>query len=289
MLLSEAISKYLDYLRYRRNKSPTTITTYRPILNEFLRIVGDKPTNNLIFVEIDDYATRIAMTGNKVVTTKNKLTAIRGFLRWLRLYDLCSISPERVELPKLEPHEANFLTLEEQAAFLSVISNIRDLAMVKVLLSSGLRVSELTNLRIVDVYSRSVVVRHGKNNKNRVTFITKDAENVLNTYIREVRGDDEGYLFPNPSGDRLSRVIVARKVKYYAQKAQIRKEVTPHTLRHTMATNMLIRGARVEDIQKLLGHVNIQTTLIYLHFLDPYLAQIYDKIMEPTQSEAVPA
>lgn len=289
MLMSEAVSRYLDFLKFRRNRSSDTISTYRSILRVFVDFVGDKPMSSLVFFDVDAYATRIAMDGHKIVTTKNKLTAIRGFLKWARVYEICQIAPEKIELPKMEPDEANFLTEEEQVKFLSVITSPRDLAMMKVFLSSGVRTTELLNLRLHDIYNRSVVVRHGKGNKNRVTFITKDTESAIDFYISTVRGDEEGYLFPNPDGNRLSRVTPDKKVRFYAEKAGIHKKVVPRTLRHSFATTMLMRGARIEDVQKLLGHTNIQTTLIYLHFLNPYLGEIYGKIMEPTEIEAIPA
>lgn len=287
MLLSEAASGYLDYLLYRRNRSLSTIVTYRPLLREFVHMCGDCDTKSLDFMTVETYATRLAMSGIKPVTVKNKLSAIRSFLRWMGLYDYCSLAPDRIELPTFEPTEANFLTKEEQARFLSAIpgENIRDRAMMELFLSSGLRVTELVNLKWGDIYKRSIAVKRGKGKKDRVAFINQDAEKSINRYISRVRGDFEGILFPNPDGGKLSRQVIEKKVHRYAKLADIHKNVSCHTLRHSFATIYLMNGGRIEDLQKILGHKNIQTTLIYLHWLDPYLHQSYDKIMDVPREE----
>lgn len=262
----------------RKNATGATIETYRHICVAFVRDVGAESTYDLTILKVDQYANYLAKKYPCAKTLRNKLTIIRAFIRWMYARDLVSFKPELIELPKEEATEANFMTPEEAARFLGCITNVRDKAMMHFILATGVRVNELIEMRLQDIYERSVVVRNGKGRKPRVTFITKDCEADLKKYLRK-RGRHDGVLFPNPAGNKLSRALVAKKVRHYAKKARIEKKVTTHTLRHTFATGILRNGARVEDVQQLLGHANIRATSIYLHFTDAYLAERYDKFM----------
>lgn len=278
MLLSEAISDYLVYLRVRKGSSPATIETYNYTLRDFISVVTNIDVANFDTQTIDAFALNLSFRNYKPKTLRNKLVVVKCLVAYMYKYDLCALKPELVELPKEQYVEANFLTEPEQKQLLKVVTDDRDRAMILTLLSSGVRVSELTDIRVGDVYKRSVAVRKGKGSKPRVTFITPDCEKAIEAYLRRCKRSD-GYLFVNPQGNRLSRVIVARKVKQYARKAGIQKKVTTHTLRHTFATTMLKRGARVEDVQQILGHASIRTTLIYLHFTNYELEKSYNKAM----------
>lgn len=285
MLLSDCLNKFLFYLEHRKRRSPSTITTYRPILQALLKYTGDIPVEDLTRQLLNEYADILALRDPKPKTLRNKLSTVRSFIAYLYIEDLTIVKPEQIELPKEEAEEANFLTPEETDQLLNVITDVRDKAMIHFMVRSGVRVNELAQMRLHDVYKCSVVVRKGKGSKNRVTYITKECEEDLKRYIRQRRGNTPGYLFPNPMGQSLSRAIIARKVKFYALKAGIEKDVTPHTLRHTFATTLLMNGARIEDVQQLMGHSSIRTTQIYLHFTNEYLAGRYVHFMEkPTWS-----
>lgn len=273
-----ACEQYLDYLRNRKNATRSTIDTYRLICGAFKEAIGDIKTTDLTATMIDDYANGLVKTNICTNTLRNKLTIIRGFVRWMYARDMVNFKPELIELPKTDVVEANFLTVEEANRLLEATQNPRDRAMIHFLLATGMRVDEMLETRLHDLYERSVVVRCGKGRKPRVTFITPNCLADIKKYLRK-RGRHEGYLFQNPNGDKMSRVIPARKVKYYAEKAGIEKTVTPHTLRHTFATTILRKGARVEDVQQMLGHANIRTTSIYLHFTNEYLSNRYDQFM----------
>jgi integrase/recombinase XerD len=278
MLLSQAVSDYLTYLRVRKGCSTTTIDTYKYILSNFITVVGNVDVSDVTVKTIDAYALNISLKNPRPKTFRNKMVPVRCLVAYLYKNDLVTLKPEQVELPKDHAAEANFLTEPEQTKLLRKVKDVRDRAMILTLLTSGVRVSELTDLRVADVYKRSVAVRKGKGSKPRVTFITPVAQKAIEDYLKQCSRTD-GYLFANPYGARLSRVVVARKVRHYAKKAGITKTVTAHTLRHSFATTMLKRGARVEDVQKILGHSNIKTTLIYLHFTNADLEKSYNKVM----------
>lgn len=275
MLLSEAISEFVHYMVTRRGSTETTRATYESILASFVRFGGDKDIALLSTSDIDIYANHLANKGDKPKTVHNKLATIRSLVRYLYAKNLSDIRPESVELPRLAQDEANFLTYEEQDALIAVIDNLRDRAIVMTLLDSGLRVSELINLKRDDLYKHSIVVKFGKGKKHRVTFITDNASRAISRYMRTKSCTE--HLFTAIDGSHLSRQYVARIVSSYARSAGIAKKVTPHTLRHTFATNLLQNGARVEVVQPLMGHANIRTTLIYAHFTNPYLESEYEK------------
>ena len=278
LLLSHAIDNFLIYMKYRKSAATTTLSTYKYVLREFLSITGNLHVAELTKKHVDDYALNMGIRGYKPKTFRNKMVVVKCLVSYLYREEVTLIKPEQIELPKEGHTEANFLDEREVTLLLKVVTNVRDRALILTLLRSGVRVSEVTNLRITDIYKRSVAVRNGKGGKPRVTFITPDAEKAINDYLSLTKRKT-GYLFANPAGDRLSRVIVARKVSTYAQKAKLDKKVTTHTLRHTFATTMLKRGARVEDVQQILGHANIKTTLIYLHFTAYDLQRSYNKVM----------
>lgn len=276
--LSEAQAAYLSYLEFRRAATHTSLDTYRSVVGQFVAAMGLMETSELTIVHIDKYAELLALRNLAPKTFRNKLCIIRSFIRYLYGKDLTNVRPESVELPPDRPAETTYLTPEEKQRILLAASvNKRDYAMLLVLVSSGVRVSELINLKTTDIFRRSVSIKNGKGMKHRVTFISADAEKALQRYRR---GLTEGYLFPNPVGNRLSRVIVARKVHYYALKAGISKHVTVHTLRHTFATLYLDAGGRIEDLQQMLGHADLKTTLLYLHFTNERLHSAYDSVMK---------
>lgn len=276
--ISSAVGEFLTFMKFRKGATKTTLITYSSILSDFLHVSGDVPVNTIDALVIDAYANALSLRSYKPKTYRNKLVVVKSFVTFLYNYDRCELKPGSIVLPKERQQEANFLNAKETRCLLSKVKNTRDRAMILVLLTSGLRVSELVNVRLGDLYKRSIAVRNGKGGKQRVTFITPEARTAVDDYL-DIRGRHPGYLFPNPCGTQLSRVLVARKVSHYAGLCNLDKKVTTHTLRHTFATSMLKKGARVEDVQQILGHSNIRTTLIYLHFTNYDLEKSYNKVM----------
>ena len=274
--LSDAIDCFLAYQRSRKNRTESTIDTYRSVLGQFLKYAGDIPLDDLTIESIDRYATHLEQFNFAPKTFYNKLAPIRSLVRYLYAKDRLSIRPESVELPTLEDSEANFLTPDEQLRMLAACRDEREKAIFLALVRSGLRVSELINTRTEDLFDRSIVVIKGKGRKNRITFIAEDAEKAIECYHKTL--DFEPYwLICGATGGKLSRQYIHKVIKRIALRAGIKKEISPHTMRHTCGTNLLMNGASIQDVQKILGHANIQTTLIYAHFTNDHLKSQYDK------------
>lgn len=275
---SVLLEKFLVYLRVRKGRAEDTIYTYRSVLMPFIAFIGDCDVKDITVAMIDEYAESLSVRSYKPKTIKNKLTPIRSFVSFLYAKDYIDMRPESIDLPSIEEAEANFLESFEQVELIAACKDLRERAMVLCFLRSGVRVSEFVNLRVGDLYKRSLIIRRGKGGEPRPTFITEDAEKAIKKYTATLP-KGQRYLFPNASGERLSRQYVHRKIVEIASRTSIDKPISPHTLRHSFATDMLRRGARAEDVQPMMGHKNIRTTLIYMHFTNDYLHKQYDKIM----------
>lgn len=277
LTLSQATAKFLDYLHSRKGRSATTIDTYRSAIGLYIKYAGDIPITELTVSMVDEYAE--TLTKYKPKTLRNRLTPIRSLVAYLYSKDLINIRKESIDLPAVVEIEANFLDDDEQQRLIEACLCVRDRALILCLIRSGLRVSELIDARKDDVFDRSLVVRRGKGGKPRVTFITKDADKAIKEYHSSLR-HDQTYLFPSEKGTKISRQYIHRVIVTNARRAGITKKVSPHTLRHTFATNMLRAGARIEDVQPLMGHTNMRTTRIYMHFTNDYLKGRYDEVMQ---------
>ncbi len=275
--LETAVDHFLEYLDQRKNRSESTIDTYRRVLMRFVIYSRNSLVSDVSVQLVDDYAQELFKYKLKPKSIKNMLTPIRSLFAYLYMKSLIDIRPEQIDLPSLVDQEANFLSHEEQEQLLSVCADARDKALVLCLLRSGLRISELIRAETDDIYNKSLVVRKGKGGKNRVTFLTQDAIDAIEEYHATM--PSQRYLFPNSHGQTMSRQYIARRVSALGVAAKIKKPVTCHTLRHSFATNLLVRGARAEDVQPMMGHKNIRTTMIYMHFTNNYLHKRYHEIM----------
>ena len=278
MLLSEAIQAFITYKVNRYGSTRTTEVTYKSNLNDFCKFAINIPVAQLTLELIDEYIECLANRDYKPKTYKNKIVIVRSLIKYLYSKSLTDIRPQSIVLPKIVPTEANFLSPEEQQNLVDGITHVRDRAIILTMLQSGLRVSEVSELRTDDLYNRSIVVRCGKGKKPRVTFISMEAEQAINTYLKTKAYTE--YLFTNHHSKRLSRQSITKMVSYYGSLAKTHKHITAHTLRHTFATNLLQMGARIEDVQPMMGHSNIQTTRMYMHFTNDYLHKRYDEVMQ---------
>lgn len=224
---------------------------------------------------LDNFIDTLSLKSYKPKTIKNKIVVIRSFIKFLYSKNLIDIRPEAIEIPRTVEVEANFLDEEEQFALIKSARNLRDKALIMTILSSGLRASEILNLKEDDLYRRSLIVSRGKGGKPRVTFIDPLTEKSIREYHHK-REVDSVFVFTNSFGKPLSRQYLSRMISETALRAGIKKRVSAHTLRHSFATNMLRKGARIEDVQPLMGHSNISTTRLYMHFTNEYLRERYD-------------
>ena len=273
--LERALFYFVKHKEAHGKATGTTKITYVSILEDFIKSIDAHVVEDLNILVIDNFIDTLSLRGYKPKTIKNKIVVIRSFIKFLYAKNLIDIRPEAIEIPRTIEVEANFLDEEEQFALIKSARNLRDKALIMTILSSGLRASEILNLKEDDLYRRSLIVSRGKGGKPRVTFIDPLTEKSIREYHykREV---DSVFVFTNSFGKPLSRQYLSRMISETALRAGIKKRVSAHTLRHSFATNMLRKGARIEDVQPLMGHSNISTTRLYMHFTNEYLRERYD-------------
>ena len=295
--LSSLVFKFLDYLEIEKNRSPLTIRNYHHYLSfliEFLkRKVSSSPTlKDLTLDNIRKFRKFLAERKNKQGKFLKKKTqgfymiALRSFLRWLAKNDYPALSAEKIDLPKPETGRVKFLSTQQVERFLNQPSisterGLRDKAILELLFSTGMRVSELVSLNRNQINPRSSELGIvGKGGKPRVVFISKRAKDWLFRYLNS-RRDHYKPVFIRYSGGgesfRLTVRSVQRMVEKYRRRAGLGIEVTPHVLRHSFATDLLSQGADLRSVQELLGHQNVATTQIYTHVTNKRLRETHQK------------
>lgn len=273
--LERALFYFVKHKEAHGKATNTTKATYICILEDFIKSIKADTVSDLDILMIDNFIDTLSLKNYKPKTIKNKIVVIRSFIKFLYSKNLIDIRPEAIEIPRTVEVEANFLDEEEQLALIKSARNLRDKALIMTILSSGLRASEILNLKEDDLYRRSLIVSRGKGGKPRVTFIDPLTEKSIREYHHK-REVDSVFVFTNSFGKPLSRQYLSRMISETALRAGIKKRVSAHTLRHSFATNMLRKGARIEDVQPLMGHSNISATRLYMHFTNEYLRERYD-------------
>jgi len=288
------IEEFLEHLEIERNCSPLTIRNYRHYLNRFSQWLKKnfskaKP-NSLNLAIIKKYRVYLArFTGQNNqplsrITQSYHVIALRAFLRWLIKNDYKTLAPEKIDLPKAESRSIKFLTTEQVERFLSQPlpskkTGLRDKAILEVLFSTGLRVSELVKLNRdqINLRRREFGVT-GKGGRSRVVFLSSRAVKWLKRYLAS-RKDSHKPLFIRYAGGegemRLTPRSVQRIIKKYGKQCRLPFEVTPHVIRHSFATDLLMAGADIRSVQEMLGHKNISTTQIYTHITDRQLRDVH--------------
>ena len=278
--------EYLDYLEIEKNRSPKTRDNYRRYLDDFIKTTEVKKPEDITESVVREYRIKLARRNIKKITQNYYIIGLRNFLKYLIKRDIETLSPDKVELPKVSRRDIELLEYDELIRLLEApegnsLRALRDRAILETLFSTGLRVSELCKLdRYINLERGEMSVR-GKGDKVRVVFISDRAKKAINQYLK-VREDTEEALFVSLT--RQGKVIgqitprsVQRLVDRMARKAGIIKSsVTPHTLRHSFATDLLINGADLRSVQELLGHANISTTQIYTHLTNKNLREIHN-------------
>jgi integrase/recombinase XerD len=301
--LSVFIRRFLEHLEIERNCSRLTIVKYQHYLERLQRYLNEelkieKPVLDDINAEnIRKFRLYLSrqpgLNGDlKMVTQGYYVIVLRSFLKWLVRNDKKVMEPEKLDVPKNKDHSLKFLNEEQverllNQPLLSTPIGIRDKALMELLFSSGLRVSEAVSLNCdqIDLKTREFGII-GKGGRSRVVFISKRSAEWLERYLRE-RTDKMKPLFINYSKRRglistdekarLSSRAVQYILKRYVRQAKIPVEATPHTLRHSMATDLLRAGADLRSVQEILGHKNIATTQIYTHVTDARLREVHEK------------
>lgn len=298
MYTSELIMDYIEHLEVEGGRSRKTAENYHLYLQRFIEFADDIPVAKITNETVRKYRLWLNRYKNEheeelaTITQSYHLIALRGFLHYLSNRDIASLAPDKIILPKVSRKQVTFLYKEEVARLLEQIDTaseqgLRDRAIIELLFSSGLRVSELVNLNRdhVNTKRREFMVR-GKGQKDRPVFISKTAAEHVDAYL-EMRHDSLIPLFisysrnvsPDTSGDyrRLTARSIQRMLSSYARRAGITKHVSPHTMRHSYATDLLMNGADLRSVQSMLGHSNISTTQVYTHVTDKHLREVYEQ------------
>lgn len=304
MYVSELILDYIEHLEVEGGRSAKTAENYKLYLERFVEFTDDTTVAKITTEMIRKYRLWLNRYKNDnedelaTITQGYHLIALRGFLTYLSKRDIASLSPEKIELPKISRKQVTFLHYDEVARLLETISTdsedgLRDRAIIELLFSSGLRVSELVNLNRdhVNTKRREFMVR-GKGQKDRPVFIGEAAAARVEDYL-SARLDNLPPLFLSYSrnntastgGDyrRLTARSIQRIINKYAKLAGITKHVSPHTMRHSFATDLLMNGADLRSVQVMLGHSNISTTQVYTHVTDEHLREVYEKFHSDTE------
>lgn len=306
MKLLEAIERYLKNLKNIKNASPYTLRNYRRSLDLLVETIGQKANlEDISMNTIDDFRDKIFELKNQKGETLTRrtqniyLTPVRAFLKFCIVRELGKniLSPEKIELLKLDPRDVSGLNedelnrLREYNPSKNSLINARDRAIVEILFSTGLRISEMCSLNRenVNLKTREFTVL-GKGKKIRTVYLTPRAVNLLEEYVNE-RTDNFAPLFinarerkdeleTNGESRRITRTAVEIMIRDRGRKAGITKPVTPHVLRHTFATTLLRNGADLRSVQEMLGHASIATTQIYTHFVNADLKRTHEKFLK---------
>ncbi len=294
-MFSDYLEEFLDHLEVERGRSLKTIENYSHYLNRFYEFAGDIKPSKITTKTVSDWRKWLNRhTGDdgrtvSLTTINYHLIALRTFLKYLAKRDIASLAPEKIELASTKRPQVAFLEAEEISRLVSAVvddteSSKRDRAMMLLLFSGGLRVSELVsmNRKQINLKSGEFTIR-GKGQKDRPVFLTDAAKAALAEYLAS-RSDEEEPLFIHYSGantsgskapTRLTTRSVQRIVEKYRIKAGITKKVTPHTLRHSFATDLISHGADLRSVQEMLGHANVATTQVYTHLTNPHLKEVH--------------
>jgi integrase/recombinase XerC len=283
--MKEHIDNFLRYLEVQKGASQHTLRAYRKDLEEFSAFAGKSP-EEIELIDVRGFVARQIKDGLNKATAGRRLASTRSFLRFLLREGYIKSNPAKlVSTPKAQRPLPQFLTVDEVFSLVEKPGNIgfihaRDRAILELLYSSGLRVSEIAGLAVEDINTKEGLVKvKGKGKKERIVPVGSKAVDAIKSYLVEkilLKKKDRA-MFLNRRGIKLSERGVRRIVVKYAKMAGINGRIGPHTLRHTFASHLLQSGADLRVIQELLGHSSLSTTQKYTHLDVTHLMDIYDK------------
>ncbi len=291
--------QFLEYIEIERGRAVKTIENYDRYLTRYFEQMKIKSVSDITEQNVREFRlwlNRQKGSGSDSMKRRTQnyyMIALRAFLKFLRKRDIEAISPEKIELAKLPERQIDLITPSELERLMKApreacaketdehkkVAYLRDAAILELLFSTGLRVSELCALNNDLDLSRDELSVRGKGEKVRVVFLSPTAKEAVRDYLK-ARKDMEEALFVDGRPSALHRITprdIQRHLKGYVARAGITSVVTPHTLRHAFATDLLSNGADIRSVQQLLGHASINTTQIYTHITDSHLREIHKK------------
>jgi len=286
----ENLSNYTDYLSMERGLSPNTEAAYRTDLLEFIDFLDQNSIEDFDSIKrshINFYVRDLRKKELAPTSISRKIASLRGWFKWMMSMNLINQDPTvTLEQPKLSKHLPKVLSVHEVDLLLSQNLPKLEKAMLELLYATGLRVSELANLKLQSVNLKHAYVKcFGKGAKERIVPIGKIAKEAITLYLAEREeiltncGITSDYLFINRDGRKVSRQDIYNIIKNLGETV-LKKHITPHTLRHSFATHMLENGADLRVVQELLGHSDVATTQLYTHVSKKRLKEVYFSINE---------
>jgi len=289
--LDDYLAGYQSYLEQEKQASPNTLSSYMRDLNQFAAWLSTHHPGDLCAVGQDtvaEYVSWMTGKGKSAATVTRSIASIKSFYLYLQGQGKVVSNPAKgVATRKVERRFPDILTSREVELFLEQpqcvdAKGYRDHAMLELLYATGIRVSELISLDVGNVSLSAGFIRCVGKGKERIIPLYPAAVKALSDYIRDVRPQiiadpEEKALFVNMNGERMSRQGFWKLVKHYQETAQIDKEITPHTLRHSFAVHLLENGADLRSIQEMLGHADISSTQIYTHVVKKQLKDVYKR------------
>ena len=289
--MADYIAAYQAYLAQEKHASANTLSSYIRDLNQFRTWLLGSGITDLRKVKkeaINEYLLHMTQIGKSPATVTRSTASIKSFYAYLLQSGAIKANPAKsVAAMKVERKYPEILTNREVELFLEQPKCVdekgfRDHAMLELLYATGIRVSELIGLNVEDVNLSAGFIRCTSRGKERIVPLYHTAVKALEDYVRNIRpriiaDEEEQALFVNMNGERMSRQGFWKIIKYYQEKAEIDKDITPHTLRHSFAVHLLENGADLRSIQEMLGHADISSTQIYTHVVKKQLKDVYNK------------
>ena len=289
--MTDYIAAYREYLAEEKQASANTLSSYIRDLTQFQSWLITNNAADLRKVKkdtINEYLLHMNHSGKSPATVTRSTASIKSFYNYMvKIYEVTKTKKKTVVAMKVERKYPEILTNREVELFLEQPKCVdekgfRDHAMLELLYATGIRVSELIGLDVSDVNLSAGFIRCRSKGKERIVPLYTAAVKALEDYVRDIRprliaDEEEHALFVNMSGERMSRQGFWKIIKYYQEKAEIDKDITPHTLRHSFAVHLLENGADLRSIQEMLGHADISSTQIYTHVVKKHLKDVYQK------------
>jgi site-specific recombinase XerD len=282
--MTTLITQFLTWVGV--SKAPKTLENYAHYLSHFLQYMGNVDYQSVTIKQIEAYHNYLIEQRYSDRTINYHLSALKSLAHFAKRHEIRFVNPDCIELPKYVNRRAEFLTTEEVHQLLDFIPtntaiHIRNKALLHLLYSTGMRIGEVYRMNVQDIdLVRKEFTILGKGNRYRLTFLSGEAEYWLKKYL-DGRDDNHPALFINytrrPTDKRLTITMMENIVRNYARQIWPDRKITCHTLRHSFATDLLHNGAEIKAVQEMLGHSNIQTTAIYLHYTNTQLGKVYEK------------